>query len=92
LNQKTKRRLCKRLDQAMKKKGWRFFKIADGQPIKSGAALLALPPVWSDEIGWHLGLTSYSQIAAEMGISEGILSRLAKRLIDEGKLIKKGRD
>jgi putative DNA primase/helicase len=38
------------------------------------------------------GLTSCSAIAKEMGVSEGTISKIATRLIEEGKLKKNGRE
>ena len=38
------------------------------------------------------GLSSATDIAAEMGLSKGTISKLAKRAIDTGRLVKKGRD
>jgi hypothetical protein len=38
------------------------------------------------------GLTSCSAIAKEMGLSEGMVSRIATKLIKDGKLTKKNRE
>jgi hypothetical protein len=69
LNQKTKRRILRNIERATRKRGLRFFRIADGRPVKTAAELLAMKPEWSNEIGWHLAVTAVPNIHAN-GSSE----------------------